>query len=142
MMSTFVLATSQYFQYIRTKRPYWHFPSHYKVERQASKVFNQDFSLNGGRCERKSSSNDETEAAVGICSSKQVFLKFCNIHWKTPVLASFLMLKRDFNTYVSCEYCKIFKNSCSYKTPMKVIFNSFQPNAAFHIKKTSHFIFI
>ena len=51
------------------------------------------------------------------------------------------MLKRDFSTYVSFEYSKIFKNSFSYKTPPVVAFNesninSFQPNAAFHIKKT------
>ena len=28
------------------------------------------------------------------------------------------LLKGDFNTGVSCEYCEIFKNSFFYRTPL------------------------
>ena len=47
-------------------------------------------------------------------------LKFCNIPSKTPVLESlFTKVTRPQSLHVfSCEYCKIFKNTLFYRTPL------------------------
>ena len=50
-----------------------------------------------------------TEAAVHRYSSKQVFLKICNIHRETPVLESF------FNKVASLKACSIIKKKVQYR---------------------------
>ena len=41
--------------------------------------------------------------------------KFCNIHRKTPVLE--FLFNKIAGLQLSCEYCKVFKNSFFHKTP-------------------------
>ena len=49
-------------------------------------------------------------AAVGKCSSKQLFLKLSQYSQENTCIGISL-LKRECNTGVSCEYFEIFKNS-------------------------------
>ena len=68
------------------------------------------------------------EAAVQRCSVKTVFLESSqNSQENTCARVSFLIklqvsglqlyYKRDSGTDVSCEFCKIFKNTFSYRAP-------------------------
>ena len=41
--------------------------------------------------------------------------KFCNIHRKTPVLE--FLFNKIAGLQLSCEYCKVFKNSFFHKMP-------------------------
>ena len=45
------------------------------------------------------------------CSIKKVFLKFRNIHRKTPVLESVFFKKETQTQVLSCEYCEILKKT-------------------------------
>ena len=60
-----------------------------------------------------------TDAAIGSCSSKQVFLKIFNIDMKTPVLESLFnrTLYKETPTQVfSCQYCEILRTAFLYRT--------------------------
>ena len=58
------------------------------------------------------------DAFVRRFSSKYLFSKFRKFHRKTPMLERpATLLKRDSNTGVSCELCKIFNNTFCYRTP-------------------------
>ena len=57
-----------------------------------------------------------SEAPIRRCSSKSAFLKFWNIHTKTPVFES--LFKKETPTQVfSCEYSEIFRTPCFYRRP-------------------------
>ena len=61
-----------------------------------------------------------SEAALRRCSPKQLLLKLCNIHRKTPALESLfskLYQKQTPTRVFSREYCEIFKERFFHRTP-------------------------
>ena len=65
------------------------------------------------------------EAVARRCSVKKVFLEILQNSQENTCASLFFNKVADSGTDVSCEFCKIYKNTFSYRTPRWVLLSSF-----------------